>query len=286
MQVRSLRSYCKVNLFLDVGRKINKLKLHDIRSLIFLINIFDEINVKKNKLSKDVIKFKGPFSSHVNNYDNSIKKSLSLLKEKGFIKQNQNYNVSIKKNIPVFSGLGGGSSNASSIIKYFLKGKKLSYKNLNYFTKVLGSDLRVFFKSSRILQQSLFNIKNLKKNYKYYFILVYPHLRCSTKEIYSRLKVFKGINRKNLYEPKSKVKFAYNLKFEQNSLQRIVCAKFPVIQKILFELASTKGCCFSRISGSGSACFGVFLNKKAADLGVKKIKKKFPRYWCVVTRTI
>ena len=218
MQVRSLRSYCKINLFLDVGRKINKLKLHDIRSLIFLINIFDEIYVKKNKLSKDVVKFKGPFSSHVNNYDNSIKKSLSLLKEKGFIKQNQNYNVSIKKNIPVFSGLGGGSSNASSIIKYFLKGKKLSYKNLNYFTKVLGSDLRVFFKSSRILQQSLFNIKNLKKNYKYYFILVYPHLRCSTKEIYSRLKVFKGINRKNLYEPKSNRRKRYgDCRFHEQS---------------------------------------------------------------------
>ena len=63
-------------------------------------------------------------------------------------------------------------------------------------------------------------------------------------------------------------------------------SKFPIIKKILFELSLLNKCQFSRPTGSGSACFGVFLTKKSADLGLKKIKKKFPKFWCVVGKTI
>tara|TARA_B100001769_G_C21490135_1_gene284529 strand:- start:54 stop:176 length:123 start_codon:yes stop_codon:yes gene_type:complete len=40
------------------------------------------------------------------------------------------------------------------------------------------------------------------------------------------------------------------------------------------------------VTGSGSACFGVFLTKKSADIGLKKIRKRFPKFWCVVGKTI
>ena len=76
------------------------------------------------------------------------------------------------------------------------------------------------------------------------------------------------------------------LKYKENTLEKIVISKFPIIQKILLELRFIKNCQFSRVTGSGSACFGVFLTKKSADLGLKKIKKKFPKFWCVVGKTI
>ena len=85
---------------------------------------------------------------------------------------------------------------------------------------------------------------------------------------------------------KMKKKIIENLLNEQNSLQEIVISKFPIIKKILFELKNLKKCHFSRLTGSGSACFGVFLTKKSADLGLKKIKKRFPKFWCVVGKTI
>ena len=83
-----------------------------------------------------------------------------------------------------------------------------------------------------------------------------------------------------------KKKIIKNLKKEQNSLEALVVSKFPKIQKILLELKNLNKCQFSRLTGSGSACFGVFLTKKAADLGLKKIRKKFPKFWCVVGKTI
>ena len=67
---------------------------------------------------------------------------------------------------------------------------------------------------------------------------------------------------------------------------KIVIKKFPIIEKILSELKKINNCEFSRLTGSGSACFGLFLTKKSAELGLKKIKKKFPKYWCVTSKTI
>ena len=69
-------------------------------------------------------------------------------------------------------------------------------------------------------------------------------------------------------------------------LEKIVVKKFPIVKKILNELKQNNNCQLSRLTGSGSACFGLFLTKKSAKLGLKKIKKKFPRYWCVTSKTI
>ena len=77
--------------------------------------------------------------------NNSVNRCLSLLRTKGMIKRNRNYNILIRKKYPVFSGFGGGSSNAATLIKYFAKGRKLIEKDRCYFSKNLGSDLRLFF---------------------------------------------------------------------------------------------------------------------------------------------
>ena len=47
MKYNLLRSYCKLNLFLEVGKKETKTKLHNIQSLVYIINLFDEIKIKK-----------------------------------------------------------------------------------------------------------------------------------------------------------------------------------------------------------------------------------------------
>lgn len=286
MKYHFLRSYCKINLFLDVGKKDKKTKLHNIQSLISIINLYDEIKIKRVYRQKDIIKFSGIFSKNVKKQDNSVLRSLFLLRDKGHIKDGHNYRVEIKKKIPAFSGLGGGSSNSASIIKYFLRRKKISKENLNYFSKTLGSDLRLFFKSSQILQKNLTSIVNIKKKKYFYFIIVYPFFKCSTKEIYSKINSYEMIKKKNNYNLNSKTKMINTLKLKKNSLEKIVIKKFPVIKKILNELKQINNCQFSRLTGSGSACFGLFLTKKSAELGLKKIKKKFPKYWCVTGKTI
>tara|TARA_B100000214_G_scaffold327249_1_gene265708 strand:- start:4316 stop:5176 length:861 start_codon:yes stop_codon:yes gene_type:complete len=281
-----LKSYAKINLFLKVGKKLKKTKLHNVQSLIYLIDLKDKILIKKTYEQKDIVKFTGKFNKNINKKYNSINKSLLLLRKKKFIKKKISYKISIKKNIPVFSGLGGGSSNAASIIQYFLKGRKISKKDIDYFSKYLGSDLKIFFKSKRVFQKNLFTIVDFKKNYKFYFLLVYPLLKGSTKEIYSKLRKFEIIKNNNNYKKNSRTELINELRLSDNSLEKIVVSKFPVVGKVLEEMRLIKNCQLSRVTGSGSACFALFLNKKDGAFALNQIKKKFPKFWCVLCKSI
>ena len=136
-----LSSYSKINLSLLVNSK-QKRGFHNIQSYFCLINLKDKIKIKKIDGTSDKINFTGPFSKLINKKDNSIKSVLVLLRKLKLI--SSCYSVVVKKNIPVFAGLGGGTSNAFTVMKYVLR-KKLSKKNLNIIKKKIGSDLELFF---------------------------------------------------------------------------------------------------------------------------------------------
>ena len=126
-----LSSYSKINLSLLVNSK-KKSGLHNIQSYFCLINLKDKIKIKKIKGKVDKINFTGPFSKFINKRDNSIKSVLVLLRKLKLI--SSFYSVVVKKNIPVFAGLGGGTSNAFTVMKHIMR-KKLSKKNLNIIKK-------------------------------------------------------------------------------------------------------------------------------------------------------
>ena len=52
-----LKSPAKVNLFLKIGNKIKSKKYHNIQSLIFPINLNDEISISETNRTKDIVKF-------------------------------------------------------------------------------------------------------------------------------------------------------------------------------------------------------------------------------------
>ena len=85
-----LKSYSKINLFLNVGKKNIRSKLHNVQSLVCLINIYDTIVISRIRANRDIVKFSGKFSSYVHKKKNSVTKCLLLLRSKGIIKKNQN----------------------------------------------------------------------------------------------------------------------------------------------------------------------------------------------------
>ena len=76
------------------------------------------------------------------------------------------------------------------------------------------------------------------------------------------------------------------LKKERNDLQVVTIKLYPKIKKIIDLIKNQDGCYFSRITGSGAACFGIFTNMKTAISTKKLIHTKFPNYWCAVSKTI
>ena len=85
---------------------------------------------------------------------------------------------------------------------------------------------------------------------------------------------------------KKKHKLMYHLINETNDLEEAVLNSYPKVGKLIDFLKIQKGCYFSRITGSGSACIGIFSDIKSAILTKKLIKLNFPNYWSVVSKSI
>ena len=275
-----LKSFSKINLSLNINSKL-KNGLHDIQSYYCLINLFDKIKIRKIDKKKDKVVFFGPFVKHIKKSNNSITNLLKLLRKLELI--SGYYSVNVIKNIPVFSGLGGGTSNAASVLKFLLKGK-VSKNILEKVEKLIGSDLRLFFHKQGFLQ-NLRTIKTIKKQ-KLFFLLSRPNIICSTKKIYSKVKKYSKKKKFKIKKIKNKKVFINYILKKNNKLQSIVEEEYPSIKILLKDIKTEKGCYFSRMSGSGSVCYGLFNNESNAKKALNKIKTKHPKFWFSIAKTV
>ena len=276
-----IKSYSKINLELKVNFK-SKNSLHEIEFFYCLINLFDKIKIKKIKGKKDKINFTGPFSKLIKSKNNSVYVLLKKLRKLKLI--SSFYSVKVIKNIPVFSGLGGGTSNAAYVLLYLLK-REVDKNLLKKLEGTLGSDVMLFFKKQGYLK-NLKTVIELKKKYKFYFVLIQPKIRCSTKEIYSKLKKFNKKKQFNKTALKSKKIFLDYLSKSRNDLQFIVEKKYPLLKKLLLDIKNEKGCHFSRMTGSGSVCYGLFEDKTVAKKALNNLRNKYPKFWLSLAKTV
>ena len=72
----------------------------------------------------------------------------------------------------------------------------------------------------------------------------------------------------------------------RNDLQFVVERKYPQIKRLLRDIKNEKGCHFSRITGSGSVCYGLFLNRVLAKKAINKLKVKYPKFWLSLAKTV
>ena len=285
MKKYKLKAHCKVNLSLRVLKKL-KNGYHKIQSFMAFAQIHDEIYIKEIKAKKDKVVFYGDFKNGINAKSNSITKTLQLLRKENKL-INRFFSIKVKKNIPHGSGLGGGSSDAATLVNFFnLKmDLKLNRNSLFRLANNIGSD--VFF---NIINKNLYASGNkvtiLNPKQRFYILITFPFIHCSTKKIYLNNKKFSKSYLITSKDSQYKKKIIDILKSEHNDLQETVEQRHPIIRKIIKKISMQKGCYFSRLTGSGSACIGLFFNMKTASFAKKIIKRKFPKYWCQTSKTI
>ena len=282
-----IKSYCKINLSLRVLKKLNS-GYHNIISLITFCDLHDVISISKIRNLKDKINFSGKFKKGINEKSNTITEVLNLLRNKKLL-ENQAFKINIKKNIPHGSGLGGGSSNAADLLNYCnLKMKlKLNKNKIKKLASQIGSDVPVNLeRKNTFLTGKKDKILRFSQKFKLNLLIVYPNLICSTKKIYQKNKKISFSKRQPSFSAISNKKLINFLKSEHNDLEKTVIKIYPKVKKIIDYIKSQKGCYFSRITGSGSACIGIFSNMKNAIYAQKLIKLKYPKYWCAVSKTI
>ena len=276
MNTISQKSYAKINLNLNVVGKTKN--LHKLQSIVSLISLYDEISLRQIDSHKHKILFKGKFSKKITSR-NTIYKTLSILDKKKLLKKK--YLVKVKKNIPVKSGMGGGSMNAATLINIFMKNKiiKINKKKLQNINDSIGQDVKLgFFKNIMYLDGNN-SVKILNKKIKYFLLLFMPKYGCSTKYIFSKVKKYS--------KPLKNIKNKFNnLGSLKNDLQDIVIKKYPELKKPIEFLENQPGINFVKMTGSGS-CFVAYSKSRNSIINsLKKFRKNYPKYWSVLSKTI
>ena len=144
--------------------------------------------IKKSQEYK--INITGKFSKTLNieGGDTLVKNLVFLFKEKFNIPYN--FNVIIKKNIPIGAGLGGGSADAAAIARLIIKIHKLKInkKEIINLLSTLGADIPAcFFSYNQKVKgfgEKLTKYKLLNK--KIWAVLIKPNINFNTKDIFNK----------------------------------------------------------------------------------------------------
>ena len=282
-----IKSFCKINLSLRVLRRLNS-GYHNIASLITFCDLYDVISISEIRGLEDKISFSGKFKKGINKKSNTVTKALNLLR-KTKIFGDQFFKINIQKNIPHGAGLGSGSSNAADLLNYFnLKMKlKLNAKVMQKLADQIGFDVPIYLdRKNTLLTGKKGEMLRLNQKFRLNVLIVYPNLICSTKYIYKKNTTFTLLKRLSYLRKKNNKKLIDALKKDKNDLEETVTKFYPKVKKIIDYIKMQNGCHFSRITGSGSACIGIFSNVKTAIYAQKLIKLKYPKYWCAVSKTM
>ena len=280
MRYYKIKSYAKVNISLKVLRKL-KSNLHKIESLVSFINVYDEIFLKKINNKDHKIVFYGKFSKGISK-KNTISILLKIIEKK---LNGQKFLIKVNKKIPQKSGMGGGSMNASSVLKFLIKSQKLNLSS-NEIIKIsskIGSDVIIGMQNKKSILYGNGRLKNLNKNINFYILLVRPNFGCSTKEIYKNVKIFS----KPIFKLNKKIIINYSfLSYLRNDLEEPAFRKYPILKKVKIFMEKLDKILFVNMTGSGSTIVGYFISKKATLNAIKILKKKYKNYWCISSRTI
>ena len=184
-----------------------------------------------------------------------------------------NLNVILEKRIPSGAGLGGGSGNAAGIIQalnhLYRRSSEteglLSSETILAIASELGSDVPFFLEPSPCeIKGRGEKIKPLLEFPKLFLIIIKPPLSISTKEAYNKCLPKKQTNLPNVCS-------IDDLKsYFQNQFETSLLVQYPVLSE-LKTLLLENGAFGALVSGSGSAVFGAYYNKKMQNQAFKKL---------------
>ena len=282
MTTNALKSFAKINLALHVTGKLTN--LHKIESIVKFIDLYDTISINEIYKHKHKISFIGNFSKKIKKKDNTVNKLFEILEKKKFL-NNKKFQVRIKKNIPLESGLGGGSMNAATILNFLIKKKfiKINQKKILQITKLIGSDVILGINPKSAILSSNSKIKKFLKTPNLNILLVRPNFGCSTKKIYSGVKRF---SKPKFNNPKKNMMNLNSLLKYGNDLEKVAFSKYPKLKILKSFLENLNKPLFVRMTGSGSVMVAYYQKKQDCELAKVRFKRKFKNYWCNTSKTI
>jgi 4-diphosphocytidyl-2-C-methyl-D-erythritol kinase len=268
----------KINLYLHVTAKRND-GYHLIESLVVFANCGDQISaIPSGKLKLTI---EGQFSGDLSpNSTNLVIKAALILAEFAGIKATGD--IILTKNLPVASGIGGGSADAAATLCALIElwGISISTKNLFALAEKLGADVPVCLKGVPSIITGIGNeIISAPKLPKLWLVLVNPNISVSTANVFSKHQEKFSLTQPFTAKSQSVEKLANVLSNYRNDLTTAAKLVAPIIKDVLEAAEATENQLLTRLSGSGATCFSLFKTKNAADTAVKQLLTKHPLWW-------
>lgn len=286
MKINNNYSFAKINLFLKIINQRDD-GYHDLESVMCYIDLKDKIEYIQGSPSQNPtirLNISGDFSSRILVDENIFIKIFDYFVREYKVKRN--IDINLEKNIPVAAGLGGGSSNGSSFIKFLNQEFNLSLKkhDLQNIALKFGCDLPFFFeKNSKIIRSKGEVMEDYKDFKDQEILLVNPNIEVATADIFRSNKF---LNAPVLDSSQIRSLDIVDLiKDLPNDLQKVAIKKFPIINFLIYELRNLDANAV-KMTGSGPTCFAIFKNKSALDLAYEKILAKFPNFFAIKTKII
>ena len=272
----------KINLFLHVGDRRED-GFHPLQSLAVFTDAGDTIKVEEGdglSLTLD-----GPFASGLCDQDNLVLMAARALGERA--NQPARANLSLTKNLPVASGIGGGSADAAASLRALadLWRLELDEKRLCEIAASLGSDIPVCVASRPAFMEGRGEVLTpLASLPRLPLLLVNPGVAVSTKDVFATLADRRGVDMKL---PRGRFgDLADLLRFLEgtgNDLERPAIGLQPVIGAVLSELRALPGALFTRMSGSGATCFALMPDDEGCARAATALKERHPDWWITPT---
>ena len=272
-----LKAYAKINLGLRILRKRDD-GFHDIETIFYRINLFDELTIEP---SENSISISSDNQTLPTNEDNLCWKAVELLRTE--IGTTRGAAIRLKKNIPIGSGLGGGSSDAAAVIAALpaLWNIPVDASTLAGVALNIGSDVPYFLHDRSAYAEGRGERLNfVRLSLPYSVLVVTPNIHVSTAWAYGELsKQRQDKPRSTKFYDGATCTVAAIPSLMENDFEPIVFDTHPEIAALKQEILS-HGAVYALLSGSGSSVFGLFNNEGNARKAGEFFK---PTYFISIT---
>jgi 4-diphosphocytidyl-2-C-methyl-D-erythritol kinase len=271
----------KINLDLLITGKRDD-GYHVLDSLVVFADYGDELFAEhSNGLSLNI---SGPFAEGLSADENNlVLKAAKLICD--FCGVEPNLKFHLIKNLPISSGIGGGSADAAAALRLCIEKLTLDITNvqvLNIALK-LGADVPVCYKSKATQMKGIGEeLNDLILTNQIYLLLVNPDVNISTPDIFSYYSshfIEFDNDRENINDNINLPFMLETLKESRNSLENAACSIKPIIKSVLYELNAADGVMYGQMSGSGATCYGLCESYEAAVTIAELLSVEKPSWW-------
>jgi len=271
----------KLNLYLHItGRRADG--YHDLDSLVAFATIGDEIKLRPAaSFSFEIV---GPQSASLANENPEANLAVKVARSLAALsKRELDMHLTLVKNLPIASGIGGGSSDAAAVLRALTRHWWLDKDDPHLMEAALqhGQDVPVCLQTENCYMTAT-GVIPAPRLPRADIVLVNPDRELPTPSVYAEFRkggyAFSPLSHFTS-TPLNVDELVAALKLRSNDLYAPACSLLLDIEEIIEALRATNLCLLARMSGSGATCFGIYPDGAAAQAAAKKIRSENPLWW-------